>query len=262
MFLPKKKKNQSIKFDTIESSPREKIRKNLISLFYAILAALFIRSFFFEPFSIPSGSMYPNLKVGDYLFVSKYSYGFSKHSLPFSIPVISGRLFYNKPKRGDIVVFKTPEDNKTDYIKRVIGLPGDTIKIKNNIIFANGKSIKIKKIGEEKYKFFDVELIRETLDDNTYYDVYEFKKSVTFLNTNDYEEIIIPKDHFFVLGDNRDNSQDSRFIGLIPKNNLVGRAEVVCVSFDTEIGSFLKIWTWFPALRKDRLFISLRPKSN
>ena len=262
MFLPKKKKNQSIKFDRTESSPRDKIRKNLTSLFYAILAALFIRSFFFEPFSIPSGSMYPNLKVGDYLFVSKYSYGFSKHSLPFSIPVISGRLFYNKPKRGDIVVFKTPEDNKTDYIKRVIGLPGDTIKIKNNIIFANGKSIKIKKIGEEKYKFFDVELIRETLDDNTYYDVYEFKKSVTFLNTNDYEEIIIPKDHFFVLGDNRDNSQDSRFIGLIPKNNLVGRAEVVCVSFDTEIGSFLKIWTWFPALRKDRLFISLRPKSN
>ena len=262
MFLPKKKKNQSIKFDRTESSPRDKIRKNLTSLFYAILAALFIRSFFFEPFSIPSGSMYPNLKVGDYLFVSKYSYGFSKHSLPFSIPVISGRLFYNEPKRGDIVVFKTPEDNKTDYIKRVIGLPGDTIKIKNNIIFANGKSIKIKKIGEEKYKFFDVELIRETLDDNTYYAVYEFKKSVTFLNKNDYEEIIIPKDHFFVLGDNRDNSQDSRFIGLIPKNNLVGRAEVVCVSFDTEIGSFLKIWTWFPALRKDRLFISLRPKSN
>ena len=104
--------------------------------------------------------------------------------------------------------------------------------------------------------------IRETLEDNTYYDVYEFKKSVTFLNTNDYEEIIIPKDYFFVLGDNRDNSQDSRFIGLIPKNNLVGRAEVVCVSFDTEIGSLFKFWTWIPAFRKDRLFISLRPKSK
>ena len=262
MFLPKKKKNKSIKFDTIKSTPREKIRKNLISLFYAIVAALFIRSFFFEPFSIPSGSMYPNLKVGDYLFVSKYSYGFSKHSLPFSIPIISGRLFYNEPKRGDIVVFKTPEDNKTDYIKRVIGLPGDTIKIKDNIITTNGKSINTEKIGDEKYKFFDVELIRETLEDNTYYDVYEFKKSVTFLNTNDYEEIIIPKDYFFVLGDNRDNSQDSRFIGLIPKNNLVGRAEVVCVSFDTEIGSLFKFWTWIPAFRKDRLFISLRPKSK
>ena len=262
MFLPKKKKNHSIKFDTIKSTPREKIRKNFISLFYAIVAAMFIRSFFFEPFSIPSGSMYPNLKVGDYLFVSKYSYGFSKHSLPFSIPIISGRLFYNEPKRGDIVVFKTPEDNKTDYIKRVIGLPGDAIKIKDNIITINGKSINTEKIGDEKYKFFDVELIRETLEDQIYYDVYEFKKSVTFLNTNDYEEIIIPKDYFFVLGDNRDNSQDSRFIGLIPKNNLVGRAEVVCVSFDTEIGSLFKFWTWIPAFRKDRLFVSLRPKSK
>jgi len=261
MFLPKKKK-QSIKLDIGRSSPREKIKKNFTSLAYAILAALFIRSFFFEPFSIPSGSMYPNLKVGDYLFVSKYSYGFSKHSLPFSIPVISGRLFYNEPKRGDIAVFKTPEDNRTDYIKRVIGLPGDSIKIKDNIIIVNGKSINTKKIGDEKYKFFDVELIRETLDENIYYDVYEFKKSPTFLNTNDYKEIIIPTDYFFVLGDNRDNSQDSRFIGLIPKINLVGRAEVVCVSFDTEIGSFFKFWTWFSALRKDRLFISLRPKSN
>ena len=261
MFL-RKKKSESSKFDIVKPSPREKIKRNFIFLAYAILAALFIRSFFFEPFSIPSGSMYPNLKVGDYLFVSKYSYGFSKHSLPFSIPVISGRFFYNEPNRGDIVVFKTPTDNKTDYIKRVIGLPGDAIKIKDNIIIINGKPINTMKIGDEKYKFFDVELIRETLDNNTYYDVYEFKKSATFMNTNDYEEIIIPEDYFFVLGDNRDNSQDSRFIGLIPMINLVGRAEVVCVSFDTEKGSFFKFWTWFPALRKDRLFISLRPKSS
>ena len=261
MFLPKKKKSQSLKFDRTKLTPREKIKKNFFSLFYAIIAAFFIRSFFFEPFSIPSGSMYPNLKVGDYLFVSKYSYGFSKHSLPFSMPIIPGRLFYKEPKRGDIVVFKTPEDNKTDYIKRIIGLPGDTIKIEDNIIIIKGKSISTEKIGDEKYKFFDVELIRETLDNNIYYDVYEFKKSVTFLNTNDYEEIIIPKDFFFVLGDNRDNSQDSRFIGLIPKNNLVGRAVVVCVSFDAEIGSLLKFWTWIPAFRKDRLFVSLRPKS-
>ena len=142
MFLPKKKKNLSKSFKTSDLSPKEKFKKNFISLSYAILAALFIRSFFFEPFSIPSGSMYPNLKVGDYLFVSKYSYGFSKHSLPFSIPVIKSRIFYKEPMRGDIVVFKTPEDNKTDYIKRLIGLPGDKLRIENNLIIINDKSIR------------------------------------------------------------------------------------------------------------------------
>ena len=172
--------------------------------------------------------MYPNLKVGDYLFVSKYSYGFSKHSLPFSIPLIPDRLFYDEPKRGDIVVFKTPDDNRTDYIKRLIGLPGDRLEIKNNVIFINGNPISSTILAEEKYKYFDVNLVRETLNDGKkYYDVYEFKKSVTFLNTDDFDEVIIPKDQFFVLGDNRDNSQDSRFIGFIPKLNLVGRAEVV-----------------------------------
>ena len=128
----------------------------MISLFYAIIAALIIRSFLYEPFSIPSGSMYPNLKVGDYLFVSKFSYGFSKHSLPFSIPIIPGRLFSKEPERGEIVVFKTPEDNKTDYIKRVIGLPGDTLEMKNNLIFINDTKIKIKTIKTEQYKSFNV----------------------------------------------------------------------------------------------------------
>ncbi len=255
MFLKNKNKN-------IVQNERSGIKKNLVSLGYAVLAALFIRSFCFEPFSIPSGSMYPNLKVGDYLFVSKYSYGFSKHSLPFSLPLITNRLFYNEPSRGDIVVFKTPEDNKTDYIKRLIGLPGDKIFIKENQIFINGEKVGTKKMGDSIYKSFEVELVRETLENDKYYDVFEFKKNVSFLNTNDFSEIIVPDDHFFVLGDNRDNSQDSRFIGFIPKINLVGRAEVVCISFDTSVGSFLKFWTWFPALRKDRFFVSLRPKST
>ena len=238
------------------------VKKNIVSLGYAILAALFIRSFCFEPFSIPSGSMYPNLKVGDYLFVSKYSYGFSKHSLPFSIPIIPNRLFYTEPSRGDIVVFKTPEDNKTDYIKRLIGLPGDKIFIQENQIFINGKKVVTKKIDDSTYKSFEVDLVRETLDNDKYYDVFEFKNKISFLNTNNFSEILVPDEHFFVLGDNRDNSQDSRFIGFIPKINLVGRAEVVCVSFDTSVGSFLKFWTWFPALRKDRFFVSLKPKST
>ena len=114
---------------------------NLKSIFIAIFIALLIRSFIFEPFNIPSGSMKPNLLVGDFIFVSKYSYGFSKNSLPFSIPLIPGKIFSNTPERGDVVVFKTPENNRTDYIKRVIGLPGDKIEIKNGIIFINGSEV-------------------------------------------------------------------------------------------------------------------------
>ena len=236
-----------------------KIKKNVIQVFYAILAALIIRSFFFEPFSIPSGSMYPNLKVGDYLFVSKYSYGFSRHSLPFSLPLIPGRIFYNEPKRGDIVVFKTPDDNITDYIKRLIGIPGDLVRIESSEIFINGTKISRTFKNNEKYKSFDVQKIRETLPGGASYDVFEFEKVFLGLNTNDFSEIKVPSDSFFVLGDNRDNSQDSRFIGFIPKENLVGKAQVVFISFDTEVGSFLKFWTWFPALRKDRFFVSLLP---
>ena len=239
-----------------------KLKNNFVSLFYAILAALIIRSFFYEPFSIPSGSMYPNLKVGDYLFVSKFSYGFSKHSLPFSVPIIPKRIFSSEPKRGEIVVFKTPEDNKTDYIKRVVGLPGDSIELKDSFLYINGKKIDTEKLSVEKYKSFDVFRIRETLPNQNYYEIYEFKESFMGLNTNDFRKMTIPEDNFFVLGDNRDNSQDSRFIGFIPRENLVGRAELVFVSFDTDIGSFLKFWTWYPALRKDRLIVSLLPKSD
>ncbi len=229
-----------------------------MSLFYAILAALILRSFFYEPFSIPSGSMYPNLLVGDYLFVSKHSYGFSKHSFPFSFPLVPGRIFYKKPERGDVVVFKTPEDNRTDYIKRLIGLPGDKIKMISNAIYINDQKINRVFMMNEKYKDFDVEVFQEILPSGKSYNVFEYKKSIMNI-TNDFKEIIVPDGSFFVLGDNRDNSQDSRFIGPIPKLNFVGRAEVVFISFDTKIGSFLKFWTWFPALRKNRFWVSLLP---
>ena len=239
---------------------KKSLKENFLSIFYAVLAALLIRSFLFEPFSIPSGSMYPNLLVGDYLFVSKYSYGFSKHSFPFSIPIIPDRIFFKEPKRGEIVVFKTPEDNKTDYIKRLIAIPGDRIKLDSGTIFLNGIEIKQQNLRNEMYKDIEVSKFQEILPNKNTYDVYEFKKNSIFIDTNNFKEFVVPEDHYFVIGDNRDNSQDSRFIGPIPKDNLVGRAEMVFLSVDTSIASLFKFWTWYPSLRKDRFFTSLVPK--
>ena len=241
---------------------KDSVYDNVKTLFLAILAAILIRSFLLEPFSIPSGSMYPNLKVGDYLFVSKSSYGFSRHSFPFSVPVIPKRILYEQPNRGDIVVFKTPEDNKTDYIKRLIGLPGDKIRIENNEIFINDKKIAREKLGNEKYKNLEVEKYKETLPNGKFYYVYEIVEELPYFDTDNFSEIVISENEFFVIGDNRDNSQDSRFIGNIPKENLVGKAFVVMLSFDGEKGSWWKFWTWISALRKVRFFFSLLPDEN
>ena len=166
---------------------KNKFVSNLKSIFIAIFIALIIRSFLFEPFNIPSGSMKPNLLVGDFIFVSKWSYGYSKHSLPFSIPIIPNKIFSNTPKRGDIVVFKTPENNRTDYIKRVIGLPGDKIKILNGQIYINDNLVNRKKLVDfvdtdnnainkrvRKYKefFFDLEIEVLDLVDNGINKIY------------------------------------------------------------------------------------------
>ena len=229
---------------------------NLKSILIAIFIALLIRSFIFEPFNIPSGSMKPNLLVGDFIFVSKYSYGFSKHSLPFSLPLIPGKIFPNTPERGDVVVFKTPENNRTDYIKRVIGLPGDKIEIKNGIIFINGSEIFRKKLND----FIDT-------DDNTQnkrvrmYNEYFFNKEINVLDITDNgiadntQLFNVPENHFFVMGDNRDNSQDSRFIstvGFIPYENLVGKAQFIF--FSLENARFLQIWKWPNSIRYERIF--------
>ena len=229
---------------------------NLKSILIAIFIALLIRSFIFEPFNIPSGSMKPNLLVGDFIFVSKYSYGFSKHSLPFSIPLIPGKIFSKSPERGDVVVFKTPENNRTDYIKRVIGLPGDKIEIKNGIIFINGSEILRKKLND----FIDT-------DNNTtnkrvrMYKEYFFNKEMNILDIVDNgiadntQQFNVPEDHFFVMGDNRDNSQDSRFIstvGFIPYENLVGKAQFIF--FSLENARFLQIWKWPNSIRYERIF--------
>ena len=230
--------------------------KNLKSIFLAVFIALIIRSFVVEPFNIPSGSMKPNLLVGDFLFVTKWSYGYSKHSLPFSLPLIPGKILNKMPNRGEVVVFKTPTDNRTDYIKRVIGLPGDKIIIKNGQIIINdslilkqrtddfkdiGKKNNINLIPQYIEYFYDLELKVLDITENGIVD-----------NTPYYK---VPEGHFFVLGDNRDNSQDSRFIntvGFIPSENLVGKAQFIF--FSLQNSRFLEIWKWPKAIRYNRIF--------
>ena len=231
------------------------IINNINSILLAIFIALLIRSFVAEPFNIPSGSMKPNLLVGDFIFVSKWSYGYSKHSLPFSLPFIPGKILSKIPNRGDVVVFKTPQDNRTDYIKRVIGLPGDKIKIKNGAIIINNDLIIKKKVDDfiDTNKQGHNKRIRK-------YKEYFFNNEIEVLDIMDNGIVdntplfSVPEDHFFVMGDNRDNSQDSRFInviGYVPIENLVGKAQVIF--FSLENSRFLEIWKWPKAIRFDRL---------
>ena len=239
---------------------KNKFINNFKSIFYAIIIALIIRSFVFEPFNIPSGSMKPNLLVGDFIFVSKWSYGFSRHSLPFSLPLIPNKILSKIPERGDIVVFKTPENNRTDYIKRVIGLPGDKIRISEGSIIINDDKIIRKKIKD----FIDndhnvsnkrVRAYREYFY-NKEFDVLDIVDNGIADNT---QLFIVPKDHFFVLGDNRDNSQDSRFlasVGFIPFQNLVGKAQFIF--FSLENSRFLEIWKWPNSIRFNRSFKKIK----
>ncbi len=229
------------------------------TIFYAVLIALLIRSLAFEPFNIPSGSMIPNLLVGDYLFVSKYSFGYSKHSLPLSLPVFPGRVLSKEPARGDVAVFKLPRDNETDYIKRVIGLPGDSIQVLRGELYINGKPVIRKKIEN----FIDLDAGKswsqyvETLPNGKKYRVIEQLENFSPLdNTPVYR---VPANHFFMMGDNRDNSADSRVqsgpdrVGFVPIENFVGRAEVLFFSTDGS-ASIWEIWKWIPAMRLGRFF--------
>jgi signal peptidase I len=237
---------------------KSSLLSNIKSIFLAVFIALLIRSFFAEPFNIPSGSMKPNLLEGDFIFVSKWSYGYSRHSLPFSLKLIPNRIFSSLPQRGDIAVFKTPQDNRTDYIKRVIALPGDKIRVIDGQIEINGNLIlrKItkpfidKRNNENKSKrkyveyFFDKEIEVLDLYDNG-------------INTPDNTRMFVVKeDHIFVMGDNRDNSADSRMIGQIPIENLVGKAQFIF--FSLENSRFFEIWKWPKAIRFNRIFSSIQ----
>ena len=237
---------------------KNKIIENVKTIFYALIIALLFRSFFFQPFYIPSSSMEPNLLVGDRLFVSKLSYGYSRHSFPFSPKIISDRFLDKLPKRGDVIVFKTPADNRTDYIKRLIGLPGDIIQIINQDLYLNNKKIKKKKV--EKFskiycgnESIDSVIYEETLPNGVKYKTV-YSKVGTLINSDKY---IVPKDHFFFLGDNRDCSKDSRYlssVGYVNSLNLVGKAQVIFFSNDKLKGNLFKFWKWNNSMRFNRFF--------
>ena len=239
-----------------------KIVDNLKTLLIALFIAIIIRSLLFQPFYIPSSSMEPTLLVGDRIFVSKYTYGYSKHSFPFSPPILNKRIFSSEPKYGDLIVFKTPSDNRTDFIKRLVGLPGDKIQIKNGDLLINQEKVEKEemlndfeiKCGGEN---IDVKLFNEILPNNIKHTVV-YNKIGSMVNSDLY---IVPEDHYFLLGDNRDCSRDSRFlssVGYVHKDNLVGKARLIFFSNDTNNGSVLKIWNWNNSFRFKRLFKKLK----
>jgi len=237
---------------------RKSILENIKTLFYALIIALIIRSLFLQPFYIPSSSMEPNLLVGDRLFVTKYSYGYSKHSFPFSPAIFNGRLFFDAPERGDVVVFKTPADNRTDYIKRLIGLPGDRIQfIDHNLYINNTEILKSKKLFNSKIycgqRNININFFEEILPNGKKHNTVYLKNS----SYKDSDEFIVPENHYFFLGDNRDCSKDSRFlssVGYVHKDNLVGKAQFIFFSSDRSIGSFFYFWKWNKSIRFERFF--------
>ena len=243
----------------MKSKNKNNILDNIKTLIYAILIAFFIRTFILQPFTIPSGSMLPNLLVGDYLFVSKYSYGYSRYSLPFSPNIFEGRIFKKQPKRGDVVVFRLPKDPSIDYIKRIVGLPGDEIIIVNGTIYINDGVIEQAQSKNRDKYFSDYpkgSLLIEKIPQKSY-NILNFEDNGIGDNTGVY---VVPKDHYFFMGDNRDNSLDSRFldqVGYVSYDNLIGRAEFLFFSSDKSIPLW-KFWQWHKKFRADRIFKKIK----
>ena len=236
---------------------KKNILDNIKTIFYALIIAIIIRTFLFQPFYIPSSSMEPSLQIGDRLFVTKYSYGYSRHSFPFSPTSFNKRFFEKNPKRGDVIVFKTPADDRTDYIKRLIGLPGDTIQFVNGDIFLNNNKIKRKQIETNLIincgnEILDVNIYEEKVGETTY--IAAYRKNGTLINT---DKFIVPSKHYFFMGDNRDCSKDSRFlssVGYVNFNNFVGKAKIIFFSNDIKKGNFIEFWKWNVSLRFARFF--------
>lgn len=235
------------------------------TIFYAFLIAISFRTFVLQPFSIPSESMLKNLMVGDFLLVSKSSYGFSKHSLPFSLPIIPGRIFSSDVERGDVVVFRLPRDPDTYYIKRIIGTPGDKVQTIGGELYLNDKKIPRKELEdyvrvneygrEERFK-----RIEETMPSGKTYTTLDIEYRPGSV-ADDSSAFLVPEGHYFAMGDHRDNSQDSRWptsigVGYVPYENIIGKAKWITLSFDNK-SELWEFWKWFPEERRERFFSTI-----
>lgn len=224
----------------------------------ALILAVVVRTLLFQPFTIPSGSMLPNLLVGDYLFVSKYSYGYSRYSFPYAPNLFEGRIWKGEPERGDVVVFKLPRDPRVDYIKRLVGMPGDRIQMIDGVLHINGAPVKREAAGTWTPDNGGpaIPVYVETLPNGVTYKTLDINPRSEGDNTAVFE---VPKDHYFFMGDNRDNSLDSRWsaqqhgVGFVPYENLVGPARVIFFSVDNNAHP-LAIWRWPSDMRWSRIF--------
>lgn len=229
-----------------------------LTLVYAVIIAVGVRTFFYEPFNIPSGSMIPTLVVGDYVFVSKLSYGYSRYSFPFSAGPFDGRILADEPERGDVAVFRQPTDVSVDYIKRIVGLPGDTIQVIRGVLHINGEAVARRRIEDFRLPSGrGVPQYVETLPNGVEHRIIEVNGDQGRLD--DTPVFTVPAGHYFAMGDNRDSSQDSRVlsqVGYIPKENLIGRADVIFWSVEEDVVLW-KPWTWPTGIRYGRLFDGL-----
>ena len=236
----------------------DSVNETVKTVVYAVLIALLVRTFTFQPYNIPSGSMIPTLLVGDYLFASKFAYGYSRYSFPIDLPIFSGRILAQAPKQGDVVIFKLPKDNSTDYIKRLIGLPGDRLQVKHGQLYINDVAVPRRQIDD----FVDTDIFGnehhsrrfiETLPDGVEHPILQVGDEGRLDNTDVYT---VPPHHYFMMGDNRTNSSDSRvldLVGYVPEENLEAKAELIFFSLD-EGTHFWEVWDWPVALRVSRMF--------
>jgi signal peptidase I len=235
--------------------------ENVKTIVYALLIALVLRTLLFQPFHIPSESMVPTLLTGDYIFASKFTYGYSRHSMPLSPPLFDGRILGRDPQRGEIAVFKWPGDNRTDYIKRVIGLPGDTIQVRGGTLYINNEPAPrefVKTVTEDNPfgGSTSVDVFRETLPNGVDYLIYDMGPR----EADDTRVYVVPEDHYFMMGDNRDDSRDSRYFDAVAAEAFVGKAQIVFFSVNENF-RLLRPWTWFN-FRPNRFFHSVKAQPD